>query len=148
MRQGVWVVAALIGFAQPAMAADLVVTDAFSRATPGSGPGIAYLTIRGGDSADRLVSVTSPRATGVTLHSMVMQGSVMQMRAVDGIDVPAGGTVALAPGAPLHLMLEGLTAPLKAGERVPLELRFQKAGVKTIEAVVGSPGQATMPRAR
>lgn len=138
---------ALVLVTAPAWAADLVVADAFSRATPGGGPGVAYLTIRGGDAADRLVSVSSPRAAKVGLHTMLMQGDVMRMREVDAIEVPAGGTVTLAPNAPLHLMLEGLTAPLKAGERVPLVLHFEKAGDRMAEAVVGSPGQATMPHA-
>ena len=129
----------------PALAAELSVRDAFSRATPGTGPGVAYLTIQGGDAADRLLSVSSPRAAKVGLHSMAMAGGVMRMREVEGIDVPANSTVALAPNAPLHLMLEGLTAPLKPGDQVPLVLRFQRAGERQVTAVVGSPGQAAMP---
>ncbi len=135
----------LLLLAPAARAAEPAVRDAFSRATPGGGPGVAYMTIQGGDAADRLLSVTSPRAAKVELHSMVMAGSVMRMRELDGIDVPAGGTVVLGPGAPLHLMLEGLTAPLKAGDTLPLVLHFAKAGDKPVEAAVGSPGQSTPP---
>ena len=126
-----------------AQAADLSVADAFSRATAGAGPGAAYLTIHGGDAPDRLLSVRSPRAASVGLHTMTMDGAVMRMRQLDGIDVPAGATIRLAPGS-LHLMLQGLKAPLKPGETVPLTLTFQKAGERQVEAPVGPIG-ATMP---
>ena len=131
---------ALLLMSPAAQAADLVVGEAFSRATPGNGPGVAYLTIRGGDTPDRLVSATSPRAATVTLHTMTMQGSVMRMRQLDAIDVPANATIALAPNQPLHLMLEGLKTPLRKGETVPLVLTFERAGERRVEAVVESPG--------
>jgi hypothetical protein len=47
--------------------------------------------------------------------------------------------VALAPGG-LHVMLIGLTRPLAAGERVPLTLRFERAGAVTVEAEVQAAG--------
>lgn len=144
--KAVLLLAAGLAVSVPAWAGELSVSDVFSRATAGTAPGVAYLTIQGGDVADRLLSVTSPRAAKVELHSMEMQGTVMRMRAIDAVEVPANGKVALVPGAPLHLMLLGLTGPLKAGERVPLVLRFAKAGDKAVEAVVGTPGQASMPR--
>lgn len=140
-----FLVAVLLLAAAPAasIAAELTVTEAFSRATPGRGPGAAYATIQGGDAADRLLSVTSPRAAKVALHSMTMQGDVMRMREIPAIEIPAGATVKLAPGA-LHLMLEGLTAPLRQGETVPLVLTFERAGERRVEAPVGALG-ATRP---
>jgi hypothetical protein len=88
-------------------------------------------------------------AERVELHSMQMQGDVMRMRQVDAIELPAGATVELAPGG-LHLMLMGLKSPLKAGERLPLVLRFEKAGELKTELVVGNPAMpgaaaASMP---
>ena len=50
----------------------------------------------------------------------------------DGIAVPAGGTVTLAPGG-LHLMFMGLKAPLVENETVPVTLTFAKAGTIEIE---------------
>ena len=128
-----------------AQAADLTIEHAFSRATIADRPGVGYVTIHGGDGADRLLSASSPRARRVELHSMTMKDNVMNMRQIDEIVVPANATVELAPGKSLHLMLIGLSTPLKQGERVPLTLHFEHAGDKTIEAVVGSPAQATMP---
>jgi copper(I)-binding protein len=64
-----------------------------------------------------------------------MQDDVAKMWLVDAVDVPAGGTVALAPhGA--HIMLVGLKAPLKAGQTFPLTLTFEKSGTVTVEVTV------------
>ena len=64
---------------------------------------------------------------------MSMDGNVMQMRQIDAIDLPAGQTVELKSGG-LHLMLMGLKAPLKDGDRLPMTLKFEKAG--SIEVTV------------
>ena len=127
----------------PAQAADLTVSDPFARATPTAAvPGVAYLTIHGADTADRLLSVTSPRGA-VEMHTMTMQGDIMRMRQVDAIDIPPGATIKLAPGG-LHLMVMGLKAPLKQGETVPLTLTFEHAGPRQVEAPVLGLG-ATAP---
>jgi copper(I)-binding protein len=131
--------------ATPALAADLSVSDAFSRATPGNGPGVAYLTIHGGNAPDRLVGASSPRAAKVEMHTMSMQGDVMQMREVDAVEIPANAPIRFAPGG-LHLMLTGLKAPLKPGETVPLTLTFEHAGTRTLNVPVGAIG-ATGPMA-
>src|ERR1700758_5399623 len=82
-------------FAQPAQ---LQVTDAWARATPGkSDNGAAYVTIQS-PTADRLVSASSPVAKKVELHTMTMEGSTMKMRPMAGLDIPAGQAVSLKPG--------------------------------------------------
>lgn len=120
---------------------DLTIRDASARATVPSQPaGGGYLTIQnGGGGADRLVGAASEVAREVQLHSMQMDGDVMRMRQVDGIDVPAGQTVALKPGG-LHLMFMGLKSPLVAGTRIPLTLRFEKAGEVQLEMQVQPAG--------
>src|SRR5947209_20516151 len=90
--------------AQPA---ELEINNAWARATPGkSENGAAYLTIQS-PTADRLVSASSPVAKKAELHTMSMQGMVMKMRPVSGVDVPAGQPVSLKPGGE-HIMLIGL----------------------------------------
>ena len=61
------------------------------------------------------------------------------MRAVPGIAVAAGQAVAMKPGG-LHLMLTGLRAPLRPGNKLPLTLRFEKAGVVRASLPVLPPG--------
>lgn len=63
----------------------------------------------------------------VEIHNTRMEGSVMRMAAVDSVELPANRTVKLAP-AGYHVMLMDLERTLKAGERVPLRLTFERAG--------------------
>ena len=107
----------------------------WARATaPGQPIGGAYLTLDNqGAAADRLLGAGTAVAERVELHSMTMDGDVMRMRTLDAVDLPAGRGVAFKPGA-THLMLVGLKAPLKAGDRFALKLRFEKAG--EVEVVV------------
>jgi len=113
-----------------ATAADLVITQAWSRATPG-GAKIAggFLTIENkGTAPDRLVSGTSDIVGKVEIHEMAMNNGVMTMRPLDkGLAIEPGKTVKLAPGG-YHLMLMDLKQPLKQGDKVPLTLEFEKAG--------------------
>ena len=44
-----------------------------------------------------------------------------------GIEIGAGQAVELAPGG-AHIMLTGLTASLRSGERVPLVFSFRRSG--------------------
>ncbi len=69
----------------------------------------------------QLVSASSPVAGVVEIHEMAMDGSVMKMRAVKGVELPAGKAVQLKPGG-LHVMLMDLKQQVKAGDSVPLTL--------------------------
>lgn len=128
--------------AQDVRKGTLRVTAPWSRATaPRAEVGAGYLTIsNAGRTADRLLSATSPRAARVEIHTMSLDGSVMRMRPLpDGLEIPADGGVRLAPGGH-HLMLLGLKAPLKAGERVPATLHFARAGAVQVSFLIGAAG--------
>ena len=111
-------------------AGDLVITQAWSRATPG-GAKIAggYLTIQNkGSAADRLIGGSADVADKVQVHEMATTNGVMTMRPLDkGLPIEPGKTVRLAPGGH-HLMLLDLKSPLKQGDKVPVTLEFEKAG--------------------
>jgi periplasmic copper chaperone A len=124
----------------------LEVHNAWAGATPGKAEnGAAYVTITS-PTADRLVSASSPVAKKAELHSMSMQGMVMKMRPITGLDIPAGQPVTLKPGGE-HIMLMGLNQPLHEGQSFPLTLDFEKAGPRTVTVTVEKagargPGQA------
>jgi periplasmic copper chaperone A len=135
--------AAGLAFASAALAQtnQLEVTNAWARATPGKAEnGAAYLTIQS-PTADRLLSVSSPVAKKAELHTMSMEGMVMKMRPLAGLDIPVGQAVTLKPGGE-HIMLEGLGAPLREGQSFPLTLTFEKAGTRTVTVAVEKPGAA------
>lgn len=75
-------------------------------------------------SDSRLVEVKSGVAGVVEIHEMAMQGDTMKMRAVPGLDLPAGKLVELKPGG-YHIMLMDLKQQIKPGETVPLTLVFE-----------------------
>ncbi len=128
-----------------AMAGAPSVSDAWARATPpGVSVGAAYLTIAGGSTNDRLVGASTDRASMVQLHTVEESNGVAAMRQADGVPVPAGKKVVLAPGG-THIMLMGLTGPLVVGETFALDLRFEKAGEQTVRVTVldaAAPGPA------
>ncbi len=123
--------------ASPAMA-QITVSDAWTRATaPGAKIAAGYMTIRNAaPSADRLVAASSPAAQKVEPHVTVKDGDIYRMREVKGYDIPAGGSFELKPGG-AHLMLVNVRAPLKEGDKVPLTLRFERAGEVRTELHVG-----------
>ena len=117
--------------------AQTIVANPWVRATSApQQPAGGYLTItsaRGG----KLVEVSSP--AGMTeMHEMAMDGSVMRMRRVSAIELPAGKPVELKPGG-LHLMLMGLKAPLKAGETVAFTLVVEGRDGKRETLLVKAP---------
>jgi uncharacterized protein YcnI/copper(I)-binding protein len=111
-------------------AGDLTISDAWARAMlPGQPAGGGYLIITNkGKAADKLVSVASPGAGKVEVHTMEVVNDVMVMRPVEGgLDIPAGATVELKPGG-LHVMFMAVKEPFKEGGSVPVTLEFEKAG--------------------
>jgi copper(I)-binding protein len=116
--------------AEDIKAGDLVISQAWSRATP-NGAKIAggYLTIENkGTAPDRLIGGSGDIAGKVEVHEMSMNNGVMTMRPLDkGLAIEPGKTVKLAPGG-YHLMMFDLKGPLKQGEKVPVTLEFEKAG--------------------
>lgn len=113
---------------------DIDIGHPYARVTaPGQPTGGGYLSLDNKGRDDRLLSATAAVSASVELHSMRMEGDVMRMRQVDGIALPTGKKVKLEPGG-FHLMFVGLKAPLKAGDKFPMKLKFEKAG--EVEVIV------------
>lgn len=118
----------------------LTLSQPFTRAMAPHAPvGGGYVTITNtGNSDDRLISATSDAAAQTQIHEMTMQGDVMKMRELsDGLPIPAGQTVTLAPGG-LHLMFMGVKTPFAEGQQIKVTLVFEKAGAVEIALPVGA----------
>jgi periplasmic copper chaperone A len=116
--------------AEEVKAGDLVISQAWSRATPrGAKVGGGFLTIENrGTAPDRLIGATAEVASKVEVHEMSMNNGVMTMRPLEkGLTIDPGKTVKLAPGG-YHLMLMDLKSPLKPGDKLAITLEFEKAG--------------------
>jgi copper(I)-binding protein len=98
-------------------------------------PAAGYFMVHGSQAPDTLVGVASPLAERIELHSMVMEGGVMKMRAEPSFTVPARGTLTFAPGGN-HLMLFGLKPGLKPGQKIPLVFSFGSGMKLNVEAEV------------
>ena len=89
----------------------------------------------------KLVSASSPVAGVVEIHEMAMEGNVMKMRAVSGLELPAGKAVDLKPGG-YHVMLMDLKQELKPGDAVPVTLVIEGAGGKRESVELKAPVKA------
>ncbi len=102
------------------------VKDAWARATvAGQKASGAFMKITA-KTATRLVAVSTPVAGVAEVHEMKMDGDIMKMRAIPGLDLPAGKTVELRAGG-YHLMLMDLKQALVSGSVLPLTLHFKDA---------------------
>jgi copper(I)-binding protein len=116
----------------------LEVGQPWSRPAATGTTGVGYMTLTNrGAKPDALVAVTSPLATKVEMHSSSMAGGIMRMARQDRVTIPAGGQVVFAPGA-YHLMLIGLSRPLKAGDKAPATLSFASGAKLKVDFEVGS----------
>lgn len=143
------VVCSFLLMASQSFAADMkhggiMVEQPWARASAGPAKaGAAYMTLANmGDKTDRLIDVKSDLASRTEIHTHLMEGGVMKMTRVDGIDVELGTPTTLQPGG-LHIMFMGLKKPFVKGEKLPLTLVFEKAGAIQIEFIVQDVGAKT-----
>jgi periplasmic copper chaperone A len=145
-------------------AGDIKISEPWARTSPMvAGAGAAYMVIENkASAADFLVGGSSDVAKAVEVHETVAMpessaapaasagigmespaassgmatgGSMMGMQKMDRLEIPAGGSVELKPGS-YHIMLIGLTRELKAGEKIDITLKFEKAGDVKVTAEV------------
>ena len=130
--------AAILALTGGANASSVMVSKAYARAsaTAGAETGAAYVVLMVHGEDDRLVGASTPAAKMAALHKTVNVDGVMKMEHVDGIDIPANAMLQMKPGG-YHIMLMGLTQPLKEGDEIVLTLKFEKAGDVEVKAKVG-----------
>lgn len=118
----------------------LTITHPWARPTP---PGLTvsamYFSIKNhGNAADRLIGWSSPVAGRTELHETRMEGGMAKMRPVESVTIPAQGTIKAEPGG-LHVMLLDLKQPLEVGKKIPVTLKFERAGEVKVEAAIEDP---------
>jgi copper(I)-binding protein len=122
----------------------LHIAQPWARATPkGATAGAAYMTItNSGTAPDRVSCLSSDAGDKCQIHSVIMEGSTMKMRPVEGgLEIKPGETIVLKPSG-LHIMLTGLKHPLREGSAVKATLKFENAGTLDIECPVVAFGAA------
>jgi copper(I)-binding protein len=122
---------------QAAQAA-MEITAGWTRQTvPGATAAVGYFVVKNTGARKReLLKITSPLSSGITLHqSSVDAQGVSRMWPIGKLEVEPGQTVTFAPNGK-HLMLAGLTQPLRVGQRVAVTLVFQDEAPVTVELTV------------
>ena len=107
------------------------ITGAWVKTTvPGGRVSAAYMSIKSAKPL-KLMKAETPAAGIVEIHNMSMKDGVMEMKAVDSVDIPANKAVDLKPGG-LHVMLMKVAQPITTGDKVPLVLTFEGADKKPV----------------
>lgn len=128
-RAGPRVAAFIWAFAAATAQAEVTAKDAWVRGTvPAQTSTGAFVTLTSTAEA-RLVKAASPLAKIVEIHESTTKDGVSRMQAVESVALPAGKPVQLKPGG-LHVMLMGLSRPLRPGDEVPLTLTIEEKGGK------------------
>jgi periplasmic copper chaperone A len=132
-----WLAAILMVVSFPVLA-QVEIEKPWARATaPATKIAAGYMVIRNKSaSADRLIGGSTPAAAKVEMHVHIKDGEILRMREVKGYDVPAKGSFELKPGG-AHLMFVDIKQPFKEGDKVPVILKFEKAGEVKAEFHVG-----------
>ena len=122
-------VAPMTALAHEFKVGDLEIVHPWSRATGQARPAVGYLKIRNnGATADRLLGATTRIAAHVMLHTNVIENGVAKMSPAEGVEIPPGAEIVLAPKGDYHLMIMGLKQPLVEGDTFPVTLIFEHAG--------------------
>ena len=133
--------AALSALSAGVAAAQTVATDPWVRATVTGQKATGLFVELKSPTAARLTGGSSPVAAVVEVHEMRMDGSVMRMRAIDALPLPAGQGVTLKPGC-YHVMLMGLKDSVKPGDTVPVTLKIEREGGKVETLEIQAPARA------
>jgi len=108
----------------------LFIEGAFTRPTaPGAKNAAGYLSIiNEGSVPDRLISVDADISDKSELHeTKTVNGATQTQVLENGIEIPAGATVNLAPGGD-HVMFLNIHRPVKPGDIIHATLGFENAG--------------------
>jgi hypothetical protein len=118
---------------------DVRVMQPWARATAaGQKSAAAYMAIRNPSwDTDWLIGVSAAPPAAASVHETRSANGVSSMHMIESLEIPAGGRVELKPMGP-HIMVVGLTGPLREGTSLPLTLRFKNAGERKVEVQVVS----------
>ncbi len=138
MGKGISLLLGLLAISANVLASGhLHISDAYARATPPNAPtsAVFFSAHNHSDSPISIVSASTKAANKVELHTVIMDGDVMQMRQVASLDIEPNSHIELKPGG-LHVMLFELTKEFKQGDDIELTLNLSNGTSQTITAPI------------
>lgn len=126
------------------VASPITISDVWARTTTND-VSAAYMMIKNTGVQDRLVSATADVSPKVQIHEVITEGNTSKMQEIPGgLVIPANASVELKPGG-YHIMLMDLpTKKLDVGQKVEIDLVFEKAGKIHVTAEVKQGGGMDM----
>lgn len=153
-RPALLALATMAALSAPAQAGDdklgaITIQNPWTRPAMAGMNGVGFMTIaNSGAKPVKIVGAQSPAVGKIEIHRSAMANGVMSMRRQDaGVVVPAGGSLALAPGG-YHLMLLALNRPLVAGQKIPVTLTFDSGRRIAIDLTVQTAAPQGTPAAK
>lgn len=126
-RKTAVVLAAAIGIVNGATAAaEVVASEAWTRATAPGAPAVGYLVLTNkGEEDAKLLKIVSPVCDRIMIHrSTIDENGVARMWPVAKLQIAPGESVRFEPNG-MHVMFMDLARPFVAGQKVPLQLTFE-----------------------
>ena len=122
-------------------AAQVSLSGAWFRALPAGLPAGGYFVLHNHGAAVKLVGASSTACGMLMLHKSEVSSGMAGMTMAEDVDVPAGGTLAFAPGG-YHLMCTSPGPAMAPGSHVPVVLKFSDGSSTTAAfAVKGANGK-------
>lgn len=127
----------LLAVSAAASAKDPTFDRAWIREAPPGAPAMAgFVAIEGGSRAVEIVGARSVDFGRIEIHEMIEEDGLMKMRPLEGLELPAGARLTLAPGAE-HLMLFDAKRALVAGDKVTITFELSRGDPVDVEFKVG-----------
>ena len=102
---------------------------------------VETITLTETGAGDTLIAVETTVADVASVHETIDDHGIMRMRSIGAVVLESGKPVTMQPGG-RHIMLMGLKAPLKVGDRFNLTLKFEHAAPMTVTVLVEPLGVA------
>ena len=139
LQKVIWQIVPLVFLATASFGASKIeIKGSWVRGVPtASSVAAAYMIIENkGDKDERLIQVNSTASKYAEIHTTIVnEEGIAKMKKIETIDIPSGKSVELKPSGP-HIMLIELKKPLKTGDKVELNLKFEKSGSVEVQALV------------
>lgn len=91
-------------------------------------PTAGYVTIENsGTAPERLTALSSPDFGRVEVHDNIMEGTLMKMVKLDGLDIAPAGQAVMEPGGK-HIMMFDAKRELNNGDSIKVTLTFSNSG--------------------
>lgn len=139
MKKSMWTIVILIFLSIHSFGVSRIeVKDVWVREVPpASSVTAVYMVIENkGNEDDRLIEVKTDVSNYAEIHNtLVDEKGIAKMEKFEYINIPSGKSVELKPSGS-HIMLIGLNKSLKAGDKIELDLKFEKFGIIKARAQV------------